>query len=463
MEYGGGTEGYLDSQAQPGMSMPFSLEAEQSVLGAILLDPSCLAAVVDILPQPRYFYAVNNRMIYGAMVEMFALGQPVDFVTVLERLKEEPDFDEATGKVYLTQLAQLVPSISHVETYANIVRDKYDLRTLMQAARGILDDATSGEREVSLLLDSAERRIYDIRQGKSDKGLQPVREILLETFDRLDKLNSTDREKYQGLPTGIKELDSTITGLNRSDLIVLAARPGVGKTSLGLNIARHVAVTAKRRVAFFSLEMGREQLASRLLASEALVEGTKLRAGDLTEAEWARLIEAGDILRRADLYIDDSPGLTVLEMQGKLRRLDHVDLVIVDYLQLMTGSRRTDNRVNEISEITRNLKVMAKELNVPLMALSQLRRPTDRTKDHRPGLSELRDSGSIEQDADIVIFLHREAYNATSEGGQLTEDMDQNAAEIIVAKNRHGETKSIPVHWQGEYMRYTSREVIRHE
>ena len=448
MEYGGGTEGYLDSQAQPGMSMPFSLEAEQSVLGAILLDPSCLAAVVDILPQPRYFYAVNNRMIYGAMVEMFALGQPVDFVTVLERLKEEPDFDEATGKVYLTQLAQLVPSISHVETYANIVRDKYDLRTLMQAARGILDDATSGEREVSLLLDSAERRIYDIRQGKSDKGLQPVREILLETFDRLDKLNSADREKYQGLPTGIKELDSTITGLNRSDLIVLAARPGVGKTSLGLNIARHVAVTAKRRVAFFSLEMGREQLASRLLASEALVEGTKLRAGDLTEAEWARLIEAGDILRRADLYIDDSPGLTVLEMQGKLRRLDHVDLVIVDYLQLMTGSRRTDNRVNEISEITRNLKVMAKELNVPLMALSQLRRPTDRTKDHRPGLSELRDSGSIEQDADIVIFLHREAYNATSEGGQLTEDMDQNAAEIIVAKNRHGETKSIPVHWQ---------------
>lgn len=463
MEYGGGTEGYLDSQAQPGMSMPFSLEAEQSVLGAILLEPSCLAAVVDILPQPRYFYAVNNRMIYGAMVEMFALGQPVDFVTVLERLKEEPDFDEATGKVYLTQLAQLVPSISHVETYANIVRDKYDLRTLMQAARGILDDATSGEREVSLLLDSAERRIYDIRQGKSDKGLQPVREILLETFDRLDKLNSADREKYQGLPTGIKELDSTITGLNRSDLIVLAARPGVGKTSLGLNIARHVAVTAKRRVAFFSLEMGREQLASRLLASEALVEGTKLRAGDLTEGEWARLIEAGDILRRADLYIDDSPGLTVLEMQGKLRRLDHVDLVIVDYLQLMTGSRRTDNRVNEISEITRNLKVMAKELNVPLMALSQLRRPTDRTKDHRPGLSELRDSGSIEQDADIVIFLHREAYNATSEGGQLTEDMDQNAAEIIVAKNRHGETKSIPVHWQGEYMRYTSREVIRHE
>ena len=453
----------FDTQAQPGMSMPFSLEAEQSVLGAVLLEPSCLSTVVDILPRAEYFYAVNNGMIYAAMMEMFALGQPVDFVTVLERLKEEKDFDEATGKVYLTQLAQLVPAISHVESYARIVRDKYELRTLMQAARGILSDASAGEQETSLLLDSAEKRIYDIRRGKSDEGLQPVREILLETFDRLDKLNSADRDKYKGLPTGIKELDNTITGLNRSDLIVLAARPGVGKTSLGLNIARHVAVTAKRRVAFFSLEMGREQLASRLLASEALVEGTKLRSGDLTEAEWARLIEAGDILRRADLYFDDSPGLTVLEMKGKLRRLDHVDLVIVDYLQLMTGTKRTDNRVNEISEITRNLKVMAKELNVPVMALSQLRRPTERTKDHRPGLSELRDSGSIEQDADIVIFLHREAYNATSEGGQVTEDMDQNAAEIIVAKNRHGETKPIPVHWQGEYMRYTSREVIRHE
>ena len=453
----------FDTQAQPGMSMPFSLEAEQSVLGAVLLEPSCLSTVVDILPRAEYFYAVNNRMIYAAMMEMFALGQPVDFVTVLERLKEEKDFDEATGKVYLTQLAQLVPAISHVESYARIVRDKYELRTLMQAARGILSDASAGEQETSLLLDSAEKRIYDIRRGKSDEGLQPVREILLETFDRLDKLNSADRDKYKGLPTGIKELDNTITGLNRSDLIVLAARPGVGKTSLGLNIARHVAVTAKRRVAFFSLEMGREQLASRLLASEALVEGTKLRSGDLTEAEWARLIEAGDILRRADLYFDDSPGLTVLEMKGKLRRLDHVDLVIVDYLQLMTGTKRTDNRVNEISEITRNLKVMAKELNVPVIALSQLRRATDRTKDRRPGLSELRDSGSIEQDADIVIFLHRPYYNITSEGGEITEDVDRNAATIMVAKNRHGEVKDIDVHWQGEYMRYTSREVIRHE
>ncbi len=453
----------VNSQAEPGLNMPFSLEAEQSVLGAVLLDPSCLATVAEILPKAEYFYAVNNQMIYGVMMEMFTLGLPVDFVTVLEKLKENEEFDEATGKVYLTQLAQIVPSLSNVAVYANIVRDKYDVRTLMQAARHILDDASEGTEESSLLLDMAEQRIFDIRQGKNMRGLQPVREILLETFDRLDLLNSPDRDKYKGIPTGIGELDALITGLNRSDLIVLAARPGVGKTSFGLNIARHASITGKRRVAFFSLEMGREQLVSRLLSGEAVVEGSRLRSGDLTEGDWVKLVEAGDILSKAELYFDDNPSITVPEMKAKLRRLGGVDLVLVDYLQLMNSARRIDNRVQEITEITRSLKIMAKELDVPVIAMSQLRRPTDRSKDHRPGLSELRDSGSIEQDADIVIFLHREAYNATSEGGEMTEDLDANAAEIIVAKNRHGSTDIIPVHWQGEYMRFTSREVIRHE
>lgn len=453
----------LNTPAEPGMNMPFSLEAEQSVLGAVLLEPSCLAAVAEILPRSDYFYAVNNQMIYGAMLEMFTLGLPVDFVTVLEKLKENEEFDEATGKVYLTQLAQLVPSLSNATVYANIVREKYDMRTLMQAARSILDDVSGGTEESSLLLDMAEQRIFDIRRGKNMQGLQLVREILLETFDRLDLLNSPDKEKYKGIPTGIGELDATITGLNRSDLIVLAARPGVGKTSFGLNIARHAAVAKGRRVAFFSLEMGREQLVSRLLSSEAMVEGTRLRSGDLEEGDWAKLVEASDILAKAELYFDDNPGITVPEMKAKLRRLGGVDLVIVDYLQLMSSPRHIDNRVQEITEITRSLKIMAKELDVPVIAMSQLRRPTERTKDHRPGLSELRDSGSIEQDADIVIFLHREAYNATSEGGEITEDMDITAGEIIVAKNRHGETKSIPVHWQPEYMRFTSREFTRHE
>ena len=456
-------ERYLDTQAQPGLSMPFNLDAEQSVLGAVLLDAECLSVVAEVLPRAEYFYAVNNQLIYGAMLEMYTLGQPVDFVTVLEKLRESPDFDQEQGRVYLVQLAQLVPSVSSVETYARIVRDKYEIRTLMQAVRGILEEASAGTEESSLLLDSAEQRIYEIRQGKQVEGLKPIREILLETYDRLDLLNSPDRDKYRGIPTGIGLLDSTITGLNRSDLIVLAARPGVGKTSFGLNIARHASVVSKRRVAFFSLEMSREQLASRLLSTEASVEGTKLRSGDLNDDEWTRIIEAGDILGKAELYFDDAPGITVPQMKAKVRRLKHVDLVIVDYLQLMSGGKKTDNRVNEISDITRNLKIMAKELDVPVIAMSQLRRPTERSKDHRPGLSELRDSGSIEQDADIVIFLHREAYNAASEGGEVTEDMDTSAAQIIVAKNRHGATIDIDVHWQAEYMRFTSREVVRYE
>ena len=452
----------LNIQAEPGLQMPFSLEAEQSVLGAILLDPECLMAVAELLPRADFFYAVNNQLIYGIMMELFTLGQPVDFVTVLEKLRENDAFDEDTGKVYLTQLAQIVPSLSNVEVYAKIVRDKYNVRTLMQAARSILTDATEGGEEASMLLDAAEQRIYDIRRGQSSRGLAKVDELLMQTFDRLDLLNSPDREKYRGIATGIRELDSTITGLNRSDLIILAARPGVGKTSFGLNIARHATIQGKRRVAFFSLEMAGEQLASRLLSSEAVVEGTKLLSGELSDNDWAKLVEAGDILRTADLYFDDTPGITVPEIKAKVRRLGKVDLVIIDYLQLVSSPRHIDNRVQEVTEITRNLKVMAKELNIPVVVMSQLRR-VDKPKDSAqlPGLSDLRDSGSIEQDADIVIFLHREAYSAASEGGQITEDMDTTAAQLIVAKNRHGGTIRIPVHWQAEYMRFTSREVIR--
>lgn len=451
----------LDTQATGGAVMPFSLEAEQSVLGAVLLEPSCLSTVAELLPHAEFFYAVNNKLIYGVMLEMFTLGMPVDFVTVLEKLKETEEFEEATGKVYLVQLAQIVPSIANVEIYCNIVRDKYDVRTLMQAARSILDDANEGAGESSLLLDSAEQKIFDIRQGKNMKGLQSVREILLDTFDRLDKLNSADKDKYRGIPTGINELDATITGLNRSDLIILAARPGMGKTSFALNIARHVSITAKRRVAFFSLEMGKEQLASRLLSSEAMVEGTKLRTGDLSEGEWTRLVEGGDILSRADLYFDDTPGITVPEMKAKVRRLKHVDMIMIDYLQLMSSAKRIDNRVQEISEITRNLKIMAKELNVPVIALSQLARSSEKRNDHRPVLSDLRDSGSIEQDADIVLFLYRDDYYSNENGPG--EEADQNSCECIVAKNRHGESRSVPMHWQGEFMRFTSREVFRHE
>lgn len=452
----------LNTQGSSVLYMPFSPEAEQSVLGAILLDSSCLDRVTEFLPRPDYFYQINNALIYEVMLDLFTTGRPVDFVTVLEQLKQNDSFDESTGKVYLMQLAQIVPSISNVESYAKIVRDKYDVRTLIMAAREILEDASQGAADASTLLDSAEQRIFDIRRGKNMQGLQPLNEVIIETFDRLDRLNSPDRDLYKGIPTGIRELDDTITGLNRSDLIILAARPGMGKTSFALNIARHAAVTAQKRVAFFSLEMAREQLASRLLSTESLVSGTKLRTGELNDGEWARLIEGGDILSKASIYLDDNSSITVPEMKAKIRRLKNVDLVIIDYLQLMNSAKRIDNRVQEISEITRNLKIMAKELNIPVIALSQLARGSEKRTEHRPVLSDLRDSGSIEQDADIVLFLYRENYYQ-NDADAPKEDEDMNSGECIVAKNRHGEIKTVPLHWQGEFMRFTSQELFRHE
>lgn len=444
------------------LNLPFAPEAEQSVLGAVLLDSSCLDLVAEILPRPEYFYQSNNSMIYSVMLDMFTLGQPVDFVTVLEKLKEQEGFEESGTKTYLLQLAQLVPSIKNVDTYARIVRDKYDVRTLLLTAREIVEEASSGGADASTLLDSAEQRIFDIRRGKNMQGLQRLNEVIVQTFDRLDLLNSPESENYRGIPTGIKELDETITGLNKTDFILLGARPGMGKTSFALNIARHAAVKAGRTVAFFSLEMGKEQLCSRLLSTEALVGGTKMRTGKLENDEWVRLVEAGDILSRANIYLDDTPSITVPEMKAKLRRLRTVDLVIIDYLQLMTGaSRRNDgNRVQEISEITRSLKIMAKELNIPVLTLSQLARDSEKRTNHRPVLSDLRDSGSIEQDADIVLFLYREDYySSENEPGQET---DRNSGECIVAKNRHGEAKTVPLHWQGEFMRFTAQEVVHH-
>ena len=444
-----------------GLNLPFSPEAEQSVLGAVLLDSSCMDRVAEILPRPDYFYQTNNGLIYSAMLQMFTEGKPVDFVTLLEALRQTKGFDEGGGKTYLLQLAQLVPSISNVETYAKIVRDKYDVRMLITTARDIVEEASSGGADASTLLDSAEQRIFDIRRGKNMQGLQRIDEIIVETFDRLDLLNSPDADLYRGVPTGVKELDDTITGLNRSDFILLGARPGMGKTSFALNIARYAAVKAEKKIAFFSLEMSKEQLVSRFLSTEALVEGTKLKTGKLNEDEWIRIIEAGDILSKTQMYFDDNPSITVPEIKAKLRRLKDVDLVVIDYLQLMSSPSKIDNRVQEISQITRNLKIMAKELNVPVLTLSQLARDSEKRTNHRPVLSDLRDSGSIEQDADIVLFLYREEYYQDSETPD--ESADRNQSECIIAKNRHGETKTVPLHWQGEFMRFTAQEVVRSE
>ena len=448
----------LFSGSYDGLNMPYSPEAEQAVLGAIILDSTVFDKVVDYIKSPEYFYVALHKLIFMQMQEMINFGAAIDFVTLLEKLKQNKVFDEATGKTYLMDLVNNCPSISNAEAYAKVIADKYNIRRLITASREIIDDASAGDEEPSVLIDSAEQKIFDIRKGNEKSGLERINSVILQTFDRLDALNSETDDSMKPISTGIGDLDRVITGLNRSDLILLAARPGMGKTSFALNIARNAACTSKKTVAFFSLEMSKEQLASRLLSTEALISGTKLRTGKLNDEEWSRLIPASDVLSKAELYLDDTPGITITEMKSRLRRLRNLDLVVIDYLQLMGSGRRIDNRVQEISEITRNLKILAKEMNVPVITLSQLSRASEQRTDHRPQLSALRDSGSIEQDADIVLFLYREGYYSEKSAEQAAPTADMNSGECIVAKNRHGEAKSVKLHWQGEFMRFTGTE-----
>ena len=448
----------LFSGSYDGLNMPYSPEAEQAVLGAIILDSTVFDKVVDYIKSPEYFYVALHKLIFMQMQEMINFGAAIDFVTLLEKLKQNKAFDEATGKTYLMDLANNCPSISNAEAYAKVIADKYNIRRLITASREIIDDASAGDEEPSVLIDSAEQKIFDIRKGNEKSGLERINSVILQTFDRLDALNSETDDSMKPISTGIGDLDRVITGLNRSDLILLAARPGMGKTSFALNIARNAACTSKKTVAYFSLEMSKEQLASRLLSTEALISGTKLRTGKLNDEEWSRLIPASDVLSKAELYLDDTPGITITEMKSRLRRLRNLDLVVIDYLQLMGSGRRIDNRVQEISEITRNLKILAKEMNVPVITLSQLSRASEQRTDHRPQLSDLRDSGSIEQDADIVLFLYREGYYSEKSAEQAAPTADMNSGECIVAKNRHGEAKSVKLHWQGEFMRFTGTE-----
>lgn len=448
----------LFSGSYDGLNMPYSPEAEQAVLGAIILDSTVFDKVVDYIKSPDYFYVALHKLIFMQMQEMINFGAAIDFVTLLEKLKQNKAFDEATGKTYLYDLVNNCPSISNAEAYAKVITDKYNIRRLITASREIIDDASAGDEEPAVLIDSAEQKIFDIRKGNEKSGLERINSVILQTFDRLDALNSETDDSMKPISTGIGDLDRVITGLNRSDLILLAARPGMGKTSFALNIARNAACQSKKTVAFFSLEMSKEQLASRLLSTEALISGTKLRTGKLSEEEWSRLIPASDVLSKAELYLDDTPGITITEMKSRLRRLRNLDLVVIDYLQLMGSGRRIDNRVQEISEITRNLKILAKEMNVPVITLSQLSRASEQRTDHRPQLSDLRDSGSIEQDADIVLFLYREGYYSEKNAEQAAPTADMNSGECIVAKNRHGEAKSVKLHWQGEFMRFTGTE-----
>lgn len=447
----------LDLGGQYGQQMPYNLEAEQSVLGAVLIDSACFAAVIENL-RADVFYRPQHQQIFEVMASMFNQNKTMDFITILDEVKDEDIFETSEdAKIYLTNLAQVVPSASNVEAYCKIVREKYYVRRLITASRDIIDMAQESQAESDILLDSAEQAIFDIRQGRNTSAFKHIRTAITETYETLQHLSGEDRDKYKGISSGYPALDHVITGLNKSDLILIAARPGMGKTSFALNIAENVATKGDRTVAVFSLEMSSEQLAQRLLSSQASIEGKLLRTGELSGDDWVRIAMASQVLSKADIYLDDTPGITVGEMKAKLRRLKKVDLVIIDYLQLMSSGRRIDNRVQEVSEITRNLKILAKELNVPVITLSQLSRGPESRSDHKPMLSDLRESGSIEQDADIVLLLYREDYYAREEAEE------RNVANCDVAKNRHGEVGVVKLGWDNRYTRFTNLELSRNE
>ncbi len=454
----------MDLTTFDGVSMPYSMEAEQAVLGAILIDPDCMTTVVEYL-KSEYFFLPNHQSIFAAMVAIDTLGGRIDPVIVLEHLKSEGVFDDAGGKQYLFQLAEIVPTSRNVEAYAKIVREKFYIRSLITATKDIMSSASNETESADTLIDAAEQRIYDIRQGKTSNGPSKISDIIInEVYDKLQKLSGDDKDLYKGYPTGYEDLDRLINGLNKSDLILIGARPAMGKTTFALNLARNVAMIGKRKVLMFSLEMTKQQLAQRILATEARVESTKMRSGDISPDEWARIGTATAVLSDCPLYFDDTSGITVQEMKSRIRREKDVEVVIIDYLGLVTSATRSENRVQEISQITRALKLMAKDLMIPVIVCAQLNRGTEgRGKSHRPQLADLRESGSIEQDADIVLMLHRPDYYGETPETEDGEEVRADQTDLIIAKNRHGPTADVHLIFNKDYTLFTSMEKIRND
>ena len=430
---------------------PQSLEAEQSVLGSILIDSRCVADIVGIV-RPEDFFLDQNREIYETVYTMFNFSETIDPVTVMEKMRQLGVYHENT-RDYIQQLMEITPTAANAVRYAGIVKDKAMLRGLADASTDIAEMVYTQVGTPAEILEGAEKKNYSLRKGERGDSLEHVGVTLHKVFDTLTELSQSD-SAIPGLSTGLRDLDTKINGLNKSDLFLIAARPAMGKTAFALNLALNVAKKYNKTVACFSLEMSREQLVMRLLANESFVELGKLLTGKLTDEEWTKLAMASASLSQTDLRVDDNPSITVAEINAKCRRLDNLGLVVIDYLQLMQGSgygKASDNRVNVVSDISRSLKIMAKELNVPVICLSQLSRGPEGRTDKRPMLSDLRESGAIEQDADEVIFLYRdEYYNENTE--------EKGVAECIVAKNRHGEVGTVKLQWVGQYQTFADRE-----
>lgn len=431
---------------------PHSIEAEQSVLGSMLLDNEAVAAALEEL-EGQDFYLEAHKEIFETILDIYDRGNPVDLVTVIEGLKQRGSLEAVGGSIYVSDLSVSVPSTANVGYYIKIIEEKSILRKLIKASNEIIRDSYEASEDLDIIIDSAEKKIFDISQRKNVRSFEQVKTILLETYNKIEEL-SKNKGKIVGVETGFRDFDLRTSGLNASDFILVAARPSMGKSSFAVNIAQYAAVHNQVPVAIFSLEMSKDQLVQRMLSSEANVELQKIRSGDLDEGDWLRLVQAAEPLSNAPIFIDDTPAITAMEIRSKARRLklEHgLGLIVIDYLQLMAGRGRYESRQQEVSEISRSLKALARELDVPVIALSQLSRAPEARQDHRPMLSDLRESGAIEQDADIVIFLYRdEYYNPETE--------KKNIAEAIIAKQRNGPTGTVELVWLGPFTKFTNYE-----
>ena len=435
---------------------PHDIDAEQAVIGSMLTDKDAVVDAIEVLKSDD-FYRQDNKTIYEAILNLYNRAEPIDIITVKSELNSIGKLEAVGGLEYIAVLPDKVPTTANVEKYIKIVEEKSILRKLIKASNELIDLGYAQSEEVDSIIDQAEKKVFEISQGKNQKGYTPIKDILVESFAEIEKLYN-QKEPITGIPTGFADLDYKTAGLHNSDLVLIAARPAMGKSAFALNIATHAAVQAKVPTVIFNLEMSKSQLVNRMLCSEAMVDSNKIRTGKIEEDDWVKLATALGPLSEAPIYIDDTPGITVTEIRAKCRKLKmekNIGLVVIDYLQLIQGSgKRNSSREQEISEISRSLKILAKELDVPVVALSQLSRAAEQRADHRPMLSDLRESGAIEQDADIVMFLYRDDYyNPDSE--------KKNIAEVIMAKHRAGSTGTIELLWLGNYTKFVNIEKYR--
>ena len=439
-----------------GRIQPHDIEAEQAIIGSMLTDKDAVIAAVEVL-QEQDFYREDNKIIYSAILNLYNRAEPIDIITLKSELKSMGKFEAVGGLEYIVQLPDKVPTTSNVEQYIKIVEEKSMLRALIKTADELITLGYDPTQEVEQVIDTAEKKIFQVMQKKNQKGYSSIKDILVDTFTQLEQLYN-QKESITGVPTGFVDLDYRTSGLHNSDLILVAARPAMGKSAFALNIATNAAVRAKVPVAIFSLEMSKEQMTNRILCSEAMVDSAKVRTGKIDDDEWAKLAATSGELSEAGIYIDDTPGISIMEIRAKCRKMKlekNIGLVVIDYLQLVQGSnKKGGSREQEIAEISRSLKILAKEIDVPVIALSQLSRAPEQRIDHRPMLSDLRESGSIEQDADIVMFLYRDDY--------YNEDTEKkNIAEVIIAKHRSGATGTVELLWLANYTKFANIERYR--